>query len=86
LSVFTEAIQWADFIALDIPLEALSGLRAELGLGAFDKLTSPAQVLIHTAIPCGGLADCGACAVSMRRGWNLACKDGPVFDLYRVEW
>jgi hypothetical protein len=32
-------------------------------------------------MPCAGLADCGVCAVELRRGWKLACKDGPVFDL-----
>jgi NAD(P)H-flavin reductase len=32
-------------------------------------------------MPCGGVADCGACAVETRLGWKLACEDGPVFDL-----
>jgi hypothetical protein len=86
LSGFAEVIQWADFIALDVPLDALPELRAELGLGLLDKLSSPAQVLVHTAMPCGKLAECGACAVPMRRGWKLACKDGPVFDLNKIEW
>ncbi|MBN1450686.1 MAG: hypothetical protein JW963_06690 [Anaerolineales bacterium] len=40
-----------------------------------------AQVLVVTPMPCGGLADCGVCAVTARRGWKMACKDGPVFDL-----
>ena len=86
LSALAEALQWADFIALDIELKTLPGLRAELGLRSFDRLPPPAQVLIYTPMPCSGLADCGACAVPMRRGWKLACKDGPVFDLNTIEW
>jgi NAD(P)H-flavin reductase len=40
-----------------------------------------AQVLVRTSIPCGGIADCGVCAVMTKSNWKLACKDGPVFDL-----
>ena len=40
-----------------------------------------AQALIVTPMPCGGIAECGVCAVTVRRGWKMACKDGPVFDL-----
>jgi len=40
-----------------------------------------AQVLVVTPMPCGGLAECGVCAFTTRRGWKMACKDGPVFDL-----
>jgi len=36
-------------------------------------------------MPCGGLGDCGLCAVDLKRGWKLACKDGPVFDLNELE-
>jgi hypothetical protein len=32
------------------------------------------------------MADCGVCGVKGRRGWRLACKDGPVFDLNDLEW
>jgi NAD(P)H-flavin reductase len=38
------------------------------------------------AMPCSGLADCGVCAVPARRGYKLACKDGPVFDLDELDW
>lgn len=40
-----------------------------------------ADILIETPLPCGGIAECGVCAVYNRRGCLLACKDGPVFDL-----
>jgi hypothetical protein len=35
-------------------------------------------------MPCAGLAACGVCAVQTRRGWKLACVDGPVFDLKEI--
>jgi len=39
-----------------------------------------AQVLVRTPVPCGGIAECGVCAVTLKSEWKLACKDGPVFD------
>jgi dihydroorotate dehydrogenase electron transfer subunit len=82
LSELPEALAWADFLALDLPLEALPRLRQSLGLEpSANSLPCTAQVLVTAAMPCGGLADCGACALETRRGWKLACKDGPVFDV-----
>ncbi len=42
------------------------------------------DILVETPLPCGGMAECGACAIPSRRGTLLACKDGPVFDLKSV--
>jgi Iron-sulfur cluster binding domain of dihydroorotate dehydrogenase B len=81
-----EALAWADFLAIDIPLKSLADLRPVLGLGAGERLPCPGELLIETPMPCGALADCGACAVPGRRGWKLACKDGPVFDINEIEW
>jgi NAD(P)H-flavin reductase len=86
LSTLPDVLTWADFLALDIPLPKLSGIRALLGLRDEQHLPCPAQVLIHTAMPCAGTAECGVCAVPTRRGWKLACQDGPVFDLNLLEW
>ena len=73
------ALRWADFLALEIPLERLPELPNMFGLGDH-YLPCPAQALVITPMPCGGLADCGVCAVGGHR-YSLACKDGPVFDL-----
>ena len=80
------AIAWADFLALDLPLESLPQLRPILGLSPGERLACPAQALVVTGMPCAGLAECGACAVPGRRNWKLACKDGPVFDLNEMAW
>ncbi len=61
-----EALAWADCLAIDLPLEALPGLRLSLGLKKEDQLILPAQALVYTPMPCAGLADCGACAVPAR--------------------
>jgi hypothetical protein len=45
------------------------------------KVPFEAQALIITPMPCGGMAECGVCAVAVRRGWKMVCKDGPVFNL-----
>jgi hypothetical protein len=77
-------LPWADFLALDIPLAALPNLRHLLGQEA--GLPCPAQALIFAPMPCGSLADCGACAVPARRAFKLACCDGPVFPLTEISW
>jgi hypothetical protein len=86
LSASTEVVRWADFLAIAISLESLPSLRTSLGLSISERVPCPAQALIQTPMPCASLAECGACAVPARRGWKLACKDGPVFDLENLKW
>jgi hypothetical protein len=90
LASLPELINWADYLALDLPLESLPLLRTNLGLLPEQLLPCPAQALIWTPMPCGGLAECGACAVPARRGgkqaFSLACSDGPVFNLNTIDF
>ncbi|MBN2146961.1 MAG: hypothetical protein JW726_06215 [Anaerolineales bacterium] len=86
LTSLPEALPWADLLALDLPLERLPALRALLGLQHGEGLPCQAQALVWTPMPCAGLARCGACAVPTRRGWKLACEDGPVFSLHELDW
>ena len=79
-------LAWADFMAIDLPAARLPALRQTLGLRLNEHLPCAAQVLVLTPMPCGAAAECGACAVRGRRGWKLACKEGPVFDLNELEW
>ena len=83
-SMLDEILAWADYAAFDVERENLHGLRERLGSGRQVSVKGEAQVLIHAPAPCGGVAECGVCAVTLKSGWRLACKDGPVFDLREV--
>lgn len=80
LSTLPEIIEWADYVALDVARENLPGLREQIFNSKQAKAPIEAQVLVRTPIPCGGIAECGVCAVTVKSGWKMACKDGPVFD------
>lgn len=86
LASLPEMITWPDYLALDLPLDSLPQLRPLLGLRSDQPLPCPTQALIYTPMPCGGMAECAACAIPARRGWKLACTDGPVFDLNTIEF
>jgi hypothetical protein len=86
LASLKEALDWPDFLALDVPMPRMIELRDVLGLSYGSGLPCPAQVLVTTPIPCTGMAQCGACAIPARRGWKLVCEDGPVFDLNSIKW
>jgi NAD(P)H-flavin reductase len=86
LSDLPTVLAWADYLALDLPRSAIPGLRARLGLAPGAALACPTQALVLTAMPCGGDAECGACALPYRHKWKLVCRDGPVFDLNDLEW
>jgi NAD(P)H-flavin reductase len=81
ISALGDVLQWADFAAFDVARESLKDLMGKLGGWKPRLALHGAQVLVHTSMPCGGLADCGVCAVTTKSDWKLACKDGPVFDL-----
>ena len=82
LEVLQEALTWADYLAVDLPPQAIPELSRLLEVKRVGgALPCPAQALVHQIMPCGALAGCGACAVETRLGWKLACNDGPVFDL-----
>jgi Iron-sulfur cluster binding domain of dihydroorotate dehydrogenase B len=81
VSALAEVAYWADYLAIDMTRESLPELREMLGFGKQTEVMLGAQVLVVVPMPCGGLAECGVCAVTTRRGWKMACKDGPVFEL-----
>jgi dihydroorotate dehydrogenase electron transfer subunit len=80
MSTLEDVIEWADYVAGDITRENLAQMRERLMQINQHMFGKDAQVLIHTPVPCGGIAECGICAVTLKSGWRLACKDGPVFD------
>jgi dihydroorotate dehydrogenase electron transfer subunit len=80
LSALDDILGWADYLAFDLARENLPQLRERLGKTNPAALGISAQVLVLTPIPCGGIAECGVCAVTLKSEWRLTCKDGPVFD------
>ncbi len=84
-SALADAPGWADYLALDLPWEAIPQLWKNLGLEPGRPLPCQAEALIVAPMPCGGLADCGVCAIKTRPGWKFTCQDGPVFDLETLD-
>ncbi len=84
ISAIEEIAEWADYLAIDVRRENLNQLRKRLGKLNQRAAEKEAQVLIYTPIPCGGVADCGICAVRLKSDWKLACKEGPVFNWNEV--
>ena len=84
LRALAEVGRWADYLAIDTMRESLPELRKQLETIGLPKFNGESQVLIRTLMPCGGLAECGVCTVEVRGGPQLACVDGPVFDLRSV--
>ena len=79
MSALIDSLQWADYVACESNRESLCSLKEKLARPLSWKL-GLLQVLVRTPMPCGGLAECGVCAVKVRGGYRLACEDGPVFD------
>ena len=85
LELLPDALRWADFMAIETGLPGLTELPALLKLPAGQACPCPTQVLLVANMPCGGVAECGVCSVRTRRGWRLACQDGPVFDYNQID-
>jgi hypothetical protein len=86
LAGLSEALAWADLLALDLERRQIPLLRSLLNVEGDRRLPCPVQALIRTPLTCGGLADCGACAVVGRRHPLPSCTDGPVFSLNELDW
>lgn len=81
MSALGEVIEWADYAAFDVTREDLTGWVERLRELNQASTWKEAQVFIQTPVTCGGVAECGVCAVVTKSGWKMACKDGPVFAL-----
>jgi len=87
LDALPENLPWATFMAIDTPLSEMRNLRGLFGLSVYEKIPCPAQVLVQIPMPCGGLGECGVCAVPAKKGrYKMACVDGPVFDTNVLRW
>lgn len=79
LQAMLEIMQWADYAAIDIDRGNLNQLWEMLRKQSQVSARGEAQVLVRAPMPCGGLAECGVCALTIRHEWKMICKDGPVF-------
>lgn len=85
MAALPEVAGWADYAAFDMPRDEIPNISSgEAMRSALPYLIDYAQVFIETPVPCGGLAECGVCAIETRKGIRLACKDGPVFNLTEI--
>jgi len=84
LQALIDIYQWADYAALDVARENLNQLREMLGKQEQAKSPREAQILVRAPMPCGALAECGVCALTIRHEWKMICKDGPVFELNSI--
>lgn len=78
LAALDEIAAWADYLAL---AASRAIWRERVHARGPRIVTREAQVLIVTPMPCGGLAKCGVCSVEVGREMQLACEDGPVFNV-----
>lgn len=76
-----ENLDWLDYLAIDMEMANLPQFRS---LFRTHEPSFKGQVLLRSPMPCRGVGDCGVCAVKTRKGWRLACIDGPVFELQEV--
>jgi hypothetical protein len=77
------ALDWADYLAVDTTPEALPQLLDSLTAAGVAPQSLAAEILVASDMLCG-FGGCGACAVRSRRGWVLACADGPVRPLHTL--
>ena len=92
LQVLMDIYHWADYAAFDVGRENLHQLREMLGKTGQAKgpheaaalSLSKGQVLIRTPMPCGALAECGVCTLTIHHEWKMVCKDGPVFEMNSI--
>jgi hypothetical protein len=81
-----DALRWADFVGMDCPVNLLSQVAIHKSTLISGLLTCPIQILVSTQMPCLGIAECGICSITVRKGYKLTCKDGPVFNLDELDF
>lgn len=79
LAALEEIVGWADYIAMDVEREYLHEVKDSLQEQSRMLATKEAQILVHTPMPCGGIAECGVCAITTKSEWKMVCREGPVF-------
>ncbi len=82
LSEVENAFDWADLVAIDSPSLPHEKILKKLGLKVGNPIPCPTQILLHSPMPCAGLAECGVCSIKNDNHKSLlVCEEGPVFRL-----
>jgi hypothetical protein len=76
-----DVCEWSDYAAIDVARGSVSELLSLLTRWRGVVAAGHAQALVRAPMPCGGIGQCGVCSVRTNAGPQLACVDGPVFDL-----
>jgi NAD(P)H-flavin reductase len=84
LQSLPDIYHWADYAAFDLARGNLFQLKELLETAGQARVPREAQVLIRAPMPCGGLAECGVCSLTVKHDWKMVCKDGPVFELSSI--
>ena len=74
-----DAVDWADFIAIELPGPYWPANYRPLHSELLDRKISLIQALVDVPTPCG-LGGCQACVIPHRKGWILACQKGLVHN------
>ncbi|PKO13141.1 MAG: hypothetical protein CVU39_20400 [Chloroflexi bacterium HGW-Chloroflexi-10] len=77
-------LDWADCFMLEIVGEEFN--LAWPYVEKIIKTKKLAEVMIVNPILCMGDAECFVCAVKTQKGFKRSCKDGPIFNLYELDW
>jgi len=85
LQAMMDIYHWADYAAFDVERVNLNQLREKFGWMEQARAPREAQVLVHAPMPCGALAECGVCALTIHHEWKMICKDGPVFEMSKLK-
>jgi dihydroorotate dehydrogenase electron transfer subunit len=76
------AMEWSDACAVAVPLHQAGETLNALHIKPADR--SKVEVFIDAPLVCGS-SRCGVCALETRKGFRLACKDGPIFPLKELQ-
>jgi hypothetical protein len=83
LSEVSNAVAWADHIAVAVSADQIETMQAVFVATGIPKRLA-IEVLVLSPMPCGGNARCGVCALETSRGIRFPCEDGPVFALPQI--
>ncbi len=87
LDQWKEWWEWSDYVAVQGSITAATKFFKTIEENSLLRSRRVmVEVMISGTVICGGMAECGLCAVPTRRNWLLTCRSGAVLDAYQVDW